>query len=130
MHQLELAFLLTWVLSAMGYDEAVLPEIEAKPQSFFLERVCDFVEPCTALAGYDDLGIIYVHDERLDLGSKKGHGIMVHELVHYVQDIHGDYDSDSCEDSGIRERQAYELQTQYMLEIHDHAMNPIVYIHC
>ena len=40
----------------------------------------------------------------------------MHELVHYLQHLSGDYDSTSCRDSLAREHEAYRVQNQFIVE--------------
>lgn len=39
--------------------------------------------------------------------------MLVHEMVHYLQDLSGRYDNSSCEDHAKREREAYAIQREY-----------------
>ncbi len=50
--------------------------------------------------------------------SEFAHSLLVHELVHYLQDVSGKYDSHSCIDSVAREREAYHIQNEYILKAH------------
>ena len=65
---------------------------------------------------YADHGILYV-DDRLEnsVNNNRVKALIVHELVHFLQDVSGKFDTNSCDDSIRREREAYGVQTQYLL---------------
>ena len=39
--------------------------------------------------------------------------MLVHEIVHYLQDLSGKFDNANCEDHARREREAYAIQREY-----------------
>ena len=107
-----LEILLSWAILFSPYGEAPIPVLETKPHSFFVEHACGGKE-CNVLGWYNDTGVVYL-DENI---SENLHDeLLLHELVHYLQDVNGDYDSESCEDSLKREREAYLIQSRYMVE--------------
>lgn len=107
-----LEILLSWAILFSPYGEAPIPVLETKPHSFFVEQACGGKE-CNVLGWYNDTGVVYL-DENIseDLHDE----LLLHELVHYLQDVNGDFDSNSCEDSLYREREAYLVQSRYMVE--------------
>lgn len=107
-----LGILLSWSVTLSSYDKPPVPPIlETKPHSFFVENACGGVE-CSVVGWYNDTGIVYL-DENL---PESRDDIVVHELVHYLQDLSGDFETLSCDDSLFREREALRVQTQYMVE--------------
>jgi len=124
----ELIILLSWAAHYTGYPTTEPPVLKLKSHEFFVETACGGVE-CNVLALYTDVGIIYL-DQSLDVDAPETHGIVVHELVHYLQDVHGDYDSASCQDSMVREVQAYSVQDRFMADVHDKIRYIDVHISC
>ncbi len=107
-----LAIFLSWAVDLSPYPAPDAPPIiETRPHAFFVNNVCGGVE-CNVVGWYNDEGVIYL-DETL---SESRDYIIVHELVHYLQDLSGDFESNSCADSVFREREAYGVQTRYMVE--------------
>ncbi len=113
-----IAVLLSWAVNLSNYTHpGEIPELIYKSPQFFVNNACNGNEKCEAVAGYDDQGVIYI-DERL-----KGHtdantrSVVVHELVHYLQDLSGRYNDMDCELYSKREREAYSVQRQYLNKI-------------
>lgn len=122
-------YLLSWATFFSGYpmpDE--LPVIEFRPHSYFVMRMCNNFEsaedPCPVTAMYSDYdsGILYL--DRIFNQKKitsKIESIIVHEMIHYLQDLSGKYkDIDSwepnvaCDAKDTRQREAYYAQDAYM----------------
>ncbi len=127
-----IAYLLTWAVFYSGYPAPdVQPVIEYKPHSYFVREMCHFIDnlekPCKVRAMYnDDIdGVIFL-DERFE-GRQDAlvKGIIVHEMVHYLQDLTGDWKNwrkwqkdIRCQEKLYRQREAYMIQDKYMLEVH------------
>lgn len=112
-----LGILLGWAVHLSKYPQPdVPPEVEYKPQSFFVEKACGGRD-CKALGWYDDKGIVYLDQRVNEQDNVFTRSLIVHELVHYLQDLTGDF-SDSCEDQIRREREAYAIQRIYVAEAH------------
>ncbi len=111
------AILLSWAVHLSGYPAPEHPpRLEFVPRSFFVERVCHGRE-CDALGWYNDTGIIYL-DARLETHDNVlVRSVMVHEFVHYLQHLSGDY-GNTCADQIAREREAYAIQRSYVAEAH------------
>ncbi|MBA3564143.1 MAG: hypothetical protein H0W33_09085 [Gammaproteobacteria bacterium] len=108
--------LLTWAVHLSNYPApSHPPQIQFQPHSFFVERVCANKE-CRAVGWYNDEGIVYIDEIYRDTDSEFAQSLVVHELVHYLQHMSGKYDSYSCEDSIAREREAYYIQNEYILQ--------------
>lgn len=109
-----LGILLSWAVWLSPYDTPPEPPIiETRPHSFFVENACGGVE-CNVVGWYNDTGIVFL-DENLPITESRD-DLVVHELVHYLQDLSGKFESLSCEDSLFREREASRVQNQYMVE--------------
>ncbi|AFI83362.1 hypothetical protein [Methylophaga nitratireducenticrescens] len=111
--------LLVWVVASTGYEQPVeLPRIEAVTHQQLIQTLCND-QFCTAVAYYDsNLQTIY-YDERMQLThDANARGFIVHEMVHYLQDINGELAADemNCEQRIEKERQAYRVQQHFLQE--------------
>lgn len=112
------AVLLSWAVHLSGYPAPEQPpQVRFEPHAFFVQNVCAGRE-CPAVGWYNDAGIVYIDDRYLDDESMFPASLLVHEFVHYLQDMSGEYNSLSCEDSRAREREAYHAQNEYILQAH------------
>ncbi len=113
-----LAVLLSWTVNLSSYPHpGVGPEIIYKPHQFFVEIACGGNEKCDAAAWYNDKKTIFL-DERLEGHTDANtRSVVVHELVHYLQDLSGEYNDMNCELYAKREREAYSVQRQYLNKI-------------
>lgn len=109
------SILLGWAAHLSPYPHPVkLPSVQFKDHEFFVEQACSGHE-CNVLGWYNDTGIVYL-DRRLKTeDSVFTQSLLVHELVHYLQDLSGQFDSNSCEASVAREREAYQVQSDYIM---------------
>lgn len=113
-----LPILLSWAVHLSGYAQpAEPPSISFEPHSFFVERVCGGRE-CKAVGWYNDEDVIYIDAKYRNDDSRFVASLIVHELVHHLQHLSGRFDSHSCEDSLMREREAYHIQNEYILQAH------------
>lgn len=103
--------LTVWASVLTGYPSAVPPVVELKPHSFFVENAC-LGRPCRVIAWYNDTGTVYF-DEAVSVDARDD--VLLHEIVHYLQDLSGKFDSLSCADRVTREREAYRAQSQYLV---------------
>lgn len=127
-----IAYLLTWAVFYSGYPAPdVQPTIEYRPHSYFVSRMCDFVDtplkPCKVRAMYnDDIdGVILLDEEYEGQQNAFVKGIIVHEMVHYLQDLAGNWKNMRkwqkdirCQENAYRQREAYMVQDRYMLDVH------------
>jgi hypothetical protein len=107
--------LLGWVALLTGEPSpSALPRVERVPHAVLETLACG--RPCPVLGLYAYGEVIYL-DERLDPESDLfARSILVHELVHYVQERSGRYaEMDRCAAAALREREAYLVQNQYLL---------------
>lgn len=113
-----LPILLSWAVHLSDYPAPEQPPaLQFKPHNFFVEQVCGGKE-CRAVGWYNDHNIVYIDERYHDTDSTFINSLIVHELVHYLQHLSGRYDSLSCEDSLAREREAYHIQNEYILQAH------------
>ena len=111
-----LPVLLSWAVHLSGYPAPDHPpEIVFAPHQFFVQHVCAGRE-CAAVGWYDDQDVVYLDEKYRLRASGFSESLIVHELVHFLQHQSGKFDSLSCEDSRTREREAYRVQTSYILQ--------------
>ena len=104
--------LLAWAVLLTGYEAPeVLPIIEYKEHSYFVDRACGGTEWCSMRGLYD--GQIYIDEAMKDVPAERHRALLVHEMVHYLQDLSGKWE-DTCEDKVAREREAYAAQQAYL----------------
>ena len=105
--------LLSWASHLSGYPMAQLPDVQYKPHEFFVENVCGGKE-CNVLGWYNDDSVVYI-DEKHENGDGFSDSLIVHEFVHYLQDLSGKF-NESCSDFITREQEAYEVQNRYLTQ--------------
>jgi len=127
-----IAWLLSWAVFYTGYpmpDE--LPVIEFVPHSYFVVRLCNGVNtpefPCKVRAMYDDNidGFIFVDEKYEDKIDGFVKSVIVHEMVHYLQDLTGDWEGIEnwqevirCQERAFRQREAYMVQDKFALDVY------------
>ena len=111
----DFSILLGWAVHLSTYQApAKPPSVQFKDHAFFVEHACNGHD-CNVLGWYNDTGIVYI-DRRLKTeDSVSIQSLLVHEFVHYLQDLSGKYESGTCEDSVEREREAYQIQRDYIM---------------
>jgi hypothetical protein len=108
--------LLSWAVQLSGYPEpAQLPEVRYETHAFFVEHVCGGKE-CNAVGWYNDRNIVYIDGRYAEGDNEFATSLVVHELTHFLQHHSGRFDSLSCTDSIAREREAYRVQNDYLLQ--------------
>jgi hypothetical protein len=113
-----IAVLMSWTASLSGYTYTdILPSIELKPHEFFVEHACQGNNNCRVGGWYNNAGIIYIDERLKDNNDAMTDSMIVHELVHYLQDINNKYSNGDCHDHMLREREAYGVQRQYLNRI-------------
>ena len=101
--------LFSWTIHLSGYPVAMMPDVQFKPHSFFVENAC-LGRECKVEGWYNDKYIVYIDEKHSDLNGFSS-SLVVHEFTHYLQHLNGM--TDSCE----RERQAYNVQNEYIREV-------------
>ncbi len=113
-----IAVLLSWTINLSNYPHpGEAPELLYKPHQFFIDSACNGHEKCDAVAWYNNKGIIFLDDRLHGNTDAYTRSVVVHELVHYLQDISGKYDEIDCNLHAKREREAYSVQRQYLNKI-------------
>ncbi len=110
--------LLAWASNLSGYPvPETLPSIAYRPRAFFNKQVCSG-SACKAVGWYNDQNIIYLDDKyRYEDQDDFANSLLVHELVHFLQHHSGRFDSLSCDDSLAREREAYAVQNDFLVNV-------------
>ena len=143
-----LLHLMQWAVALTGYEyPAEMPMVVYAPHSYFVETVCEGVdtekEPCVVRAMYDDEtdGRIYLNTKYYKINGEWTpymRGIILHEMVHYLQDMSGRWDgyqdwedSKLCKEREFRQKEAYVAQDQYMARVYNlHRRLPRYYGNC
>jgi len=123
---------INWLVtnSDFEYNGEELPTVKRIPReqmqvyAYGSETVAESEKSGTTLPGilalYDDINNQFILPEDLDINDYKNHHIIVHELVHYLQKINGDYNTPEAEECITSlEPIAYELQLKWMDDV-DH----------
>ncbi len=94
------------------------PNLIYEPHEYFVENSCNGVEKkCDVLGWYDNSGTIHIDDRLKGNEDPYTRSLIVHEMVHYLQDISGNFDKESCDDHVFKEREAYSIQRLYLHRI-------------
>ena len=128
-------YLLSWAVFYTGYDMPTEPPtiVYVSHQFFVDSRLCKGIDtpkkPCNIRALYDDLDTGVINLDEKYKGETNGYikGIIVHEMVHYLQDVSGEWDemyklelSLICQARAYRQREAYMAQDNYNQDVHDY----------
>ena len=109
-----LIILMSWAVFLSGYPmPKEMPEFRYTSHRFLVTYACGGRE-CKVQGWYNDAGIVYISEDIK--GADNETGVIVHEFVHYLQDISGKFDTHSCIDSLERETEAYAIQNKYLME--------------
>lgn len=94
---------------------AAAPAVEFVAPAELQRQVCD--KPCDVRGWFPPGQVVYL-DARLDPLSDVGaRGILLHELVHYVQQEAGAFpDEHGCEAWTAREREAFDIQIRWLAQ--------------
>lgn len=110
-----IASLLAWIHVQAGYAlPGDQPEIIFVPHPVLERMAC--TEPCPILGLYPDDGVIYL-DEELALETNAcAQSVLLHELVHYVQDVGGSFaDEEPMMRWQLREIEARNIQNMFLM---------------
>ena len=110
------ASLLAWIGSHTDYAVPdVGPMVALAPHSIIADLAC--AEDCPALGVYPDGNVVYI-DEALQIDTNVcAQSVLLHELVHYLQDINGRFlNMPPPIRSYAREHEAYSIQKIYLTE--------------
>jgi hypothetical protein len=129
-----LIVLMAWASIISGYDyPEVMPQIIYANHSHFIAKLCDDVDtekhPCVVRAYYndEDPAKIYLNTKYWQINrpwTPYQTAIIVHEMVHYLQDLSGKYDGYTdwgeekfCAARKQRQIESYVTQDIYLLEV-------------
>lgn len=113
--------LLSWIKARTPYDPTMIdglesPRVKIRSHAFFEQIVCHGSKRvCHRIAWYNGARTIYLRDD-IDPSSIEAAGILLHELVHYVQERSDTFREENQCNRFKREREAYDLQKTYLLE--------------
>jgi len=108
--------LLSWAIVLSGYTApAERPQIVMVPHAYLEKAACEG-RSCKVMGWFPPGKTIYI-DDRLDpQESLYASSIVVHEMVHYLQQTSGKYATPySCADAITMEREAYAVQQAYLI---------------
>jgi len=104
--------LLNWAVHLSRYDKPdSSPDVKFVTHDYLVLNAC-YGKDCDVLGWYNDQKTIYIDRRIAALDTLMERSVMVHEMVHFLQDISGQY-QDDCAAQVMREREAYEIQRQY-----------------
>ncbi len=111
--------LLAWITAATGYPmPAASPSVEFVAPQVIRDTMCGG-DSCTVGAMYRRGGATVSIDDRLDPGRNLyDAALLLHELVHYVQEQSGRFPGTDCRTWLAQEREAYTLQARWLREHH------------
>ena len=117
MDRLFYALLHAAALAMPGYQEpATLPHMEPVTSQTLRAIGCGHSnDPYCLTPQSVYLAKVVYYDKSLNLEYEYPRSIMLHELVHYIQDMNG-YRAMKCTDRGYLEDQAYEIQYAYLVQ--------------
>ncbi|MBL1142449.1 MAG: hypothetical protein D8M62_10430 [Proteobacteria bacterium] len=112
-----MTFLLFINQDAMYEEVNVCPDIQVMPVKELQLLACNGAE-CPVQAYYDRQAKAVYLSRELDLDYSYDRSILLHELVHYVQDINDKWEEDinECRSAIRREWNAFIMQEKYLLE--------------
>lgn len=112
----ELTALLNWAAYLSGYKtNGINPQLQFRPHQFFVDNACLGNKKCKVIGWYNDQDIVYVDDRLVTLDSRFERSLVVHEFVHYLQHISGEFEAGTCEAFVQREREAYTTQRAFIM---------------
>jgi hypothetical protein len=113
--------LLSWIKARAPYDPALIdglqsPRVKIRSHAFFEKIACHGSKTgCHRIAWYNGGDTIFLRDD-IDLARLEGTGILLHEVVHYVQEKSDRFVEENQCNRFRREREAYDLQKTYLIE--------------
>lgn len=105
---------MSWAAFYSGYPiPEQLPDIQFRSHDWFVAIPCKG-KPCRVEGWYDDK-IVYIDKTYRPLNGF-GSSVLVHEFVHYLQDLSGDFPNNTCAEFIERQKEAYLVQNKYLDE--------------
>lgn len=114
----DMSTLLAWASHLSGYAvPETRPKIVYRSRAFFTKWVCGGTA-CKAVGWYNDENVVYLDEKyRFQDQDDFANSLLLHELVHFLQHHSGKFNSVSCNDSLDREREAYAVQNDYLMNV-------------
>jgi hypothetical protein len=113
--------LLSWIKARAPYDPAMIeglqsPRVKIRSHAFFDKVACHGSKRgCHRIAWYNGGDTIFLRND-IDLSRLEGTGLLLHEVVHYVQERSDKFAGENQCNRFMREREAYDLQKLYLIE--------------
>jgi len=110
--------LLAWAVAHTAYvPPPSAPDIVYQPQAALAAAVCPTEgESCEPRAYYGDgSGTVVMRESFRQSRGLRVRAILVHELVHYLQDLSGRWPKMNCLSWAERETEAYRMQGEYLV---------------
>ncbi len=111
-----ISIMMSWAVTLSGYPAAAkMPIVKMVPHSFLVENACRGNE-CRVQGWFPSGDTIYLDDKLDPVKGLYDSSVMLHEMVHYLQQeskksgIHS-----SCDSNVAAEREAYGAQREYLL---------------
>jgi hypothetical protein len=107
--------LLVVIQAIGGYTmPATMPEVHIVPDKELQQAACG--RPCMVKAFYDPEKGVFLSESVDYAHDTYGRSILLHELVHYAQNVSGRFEASStpCERRNAEEIDAYEIQNRYL----------------
>ncbi len=111
--------LLLFASQQTGYPipEDIQPQVIYASHSYFVSRWCDGVDtailPCTFVGMYLLNGNHELYIDITKLQGEEKNAFLVHELVHFLQDVNHVHEGTNCGEARIREDEAYRVENFY-----------------
>ncbi len=107
-----LASLLSWAALLVHQPVPPAPDVRIVPQAEVVRLACG--RACPVLAIYTPEHRIYLSDT-VNLETLQGRSVLVHELVHHIQDLRAGGPAADCPEAARREAEAYGAQLEYVV---------------
>lgn len=108
---------MNWAIYLSDYKDSTKaflpPEVRFETQAFFVSNACGGRQSCKVLGWYADRGVIHVHERLAEMRTLFASSLVVHEMVHYLQQASGRFAANDCEAFVQREIEAYAVQQAY-----------------
>lgn len=110
------AVLLSWAVTLTGYSPpAHPPEIMVVSHAYLEEAACEG-RHCKVLGWFPPGERIFIDDQLDAQDDLYASSVVVHEMVHYLQQTSGKYHAPySCQEAIAMEREAYAAQQAYLV---------------
>lgn len=126
--------LFAWANNLSPYDGNVPPVVQMVDPIWLSAIMCEGAENCGVVGLYTDEGVVYIDST---LPPKERNEVIVHEMVHYLQDVEGmhafheDWKAMSeCDQNYQREIEAYKVSSMWAVKNGYLPMPFVVQVYC